>query len=111
MGIHRAACAAVGTIVGGAIVAATALLLTSGPAATQPGARSPARAEASTPASCTERLLKDWTDGRIDGMYPLGCYRNAIKKLPVDLLVYSSAADDIRQALSERIVQSRSAAG
>jgi hypothetical protein len=63
-------------------------------------------AAAVQPASCTDRLLEDWRDGRIDGTYPLACYRNAIKKLPVDLAVYSSAPEDIRQAMSERIVQS-----
>jgi hypothetical protein len=58
------------------------------------------------PNSCAEALLKDWADGRIDGTYPLGCYRVALKSLPVDLQVYSSAPDDISQALSQRIVQS-----
>jgi hypothetical protein len=53
-------------------------------------------------------VLKDWTDGRIDGTYPIRCYREAIRNLPTDLLVYSSAEEDIRQALSERIVQGRS---
>jgi len=56
--------------------------------------------------SCQSRLLRDWGDGRIDGTYPLSCYRAALKSLPADLKVYSSAPDDIRQALSQRIVQS-----
>jgi hypothetical protein len=60
--------------------------------------------------SCAQRLLHDWADGRIDGAYPLSCYRDALKALPTDLSIYSSAPDDIAQALSQRIVQSRSPA-
>jgi hypothetical protein len=56
--------------------------------------------------SCESRLLRDWSDGRIDGTYPVACYRGALRSLPADLKVYSSAPDDIRQALSRRIVQS-----
>jgi hypothetical protein len=63
----------------------------------------PAVAAAST---CQSRLLRDWSDGRIDGVYPLSCYRAALRSLPADLKVYSSAPDDIAQALSQRIVQS-----
>jgi hypothetical protein len=55
---------------------------------------------------CSEALLRDWADGRIDGSYQLACYREALKSLPADLQVYSSASEDIAQALSERIVQS-----
>jgi hypothetical protein len=61
---------------------------------------------ASAAASCQTRLLRDWSDGRIDGVYPLSCYRAALRSLPADLKVYSSAPDDIAQALSQRIVQS-----
>ena len=54
---------------------------------------------------CAKVLVRDWADGRIDGAYPLACYRVALKSLPVDLQVYSSASEDISQALSQRIVQ------
>src|SRR5207249_2055850 len=57
--------------------------------------------------TCASRLLRDWGDGRIDGAYPVACYRAALRSLPTDLEVYSSAHDDIAQALSKRIVQSR----
>jgi hypothetical protein len=57
--------------------------------------------------TCAKRLLADWGDGRIDGAYPVACYRAALRSLPTDLEVYSSAHDDITQALSKRIVQSR----
>jgi len=56
--------------------------------------------------TCASRLLHDWGDGRIDGIYPLSCYRAAMRSLPTDLEVYSSAQDDIAQALSQRIVLS-----
>jgi hypothetical protein len=56
--------------------------------------------------SCAKRLVRDWSDGRIDGSYPVACYRAALRTLPADLQVYSSAPEDIRQALSARIVQS-----
>ena len=55
--------------------------------------------------SCRSRLLRDWSDGRIDGTYPVACYRLALKSLPADLAVYSSAPDDIARALSARILQ------
>ena len=56
-------------------------------------------------SSCATRLLRDWGDGRIDEAYPLVCYRAALKSLPTDLQVYSSAPEDISQALSQRIVK------
>jgi hypothetical protein len=70
----------------------------------------PTSAKVATPADaqspCAKRLLGDWADGRIDGSYPVTCYRVALKTLPADLEVYSSASEDISQALSQRIVQS-----
>lgn len=67
-----------------------------------------ARAEARPLAkACTSKLLADWSDGQIGGTYPIRCYRDALKSLPTDLRIYSSAPDDIAQALSQRIVQGR----
>lgn len=63
-------------------------------AATQPAA-----------TACAQTLLTDWSDGRIDRTYPIACYRAALNSLPTDLRVYSSAPDDIGQALSQRILQ------
>jgi hypothetical protein len=105
MGRRHTAYVAVGVVVGAGIVAAVALLVVSAPTVPQPASGSANRARAARPVGCVDRLLKDWNDGRIDGTYRLACYRKAIKELPLDLVVYSSAADDIRQALSERIVQ------
>jgi hypothetical protein len=55
---------------------------------------------------CAKTLLADWSDGRIDRNYPIACYRAALRALPADLQVYSSAPADIAHALSKRIVQS-----
>ena len=71
-----------------ALAAAVGLLL-AGPAA------------AATP--CWKTLINDWYDGRIDGTYAIPCYQQAINHLPSDVDQYSSAADDIRRALQERI--------
>jgi hypothetical protein len=68
-----------------------------------PAAAAPPPAQTQT---CESRLLRDWSDGRIDGAYPVACYQAALRSLPTDLEVYSSARDDIAQALSQRIVLS-----
>ena len=49
--------------------------------------------------SCASALLRDWTDGRIDGTYSVGCYRSALAQLPEDLRIYSSAETDLKRAL------------
>jgi len=54
-------------------------------------------------APCWKTLINDWYDGRIDGTYAIPCYQQAINHLPSDVESYSSAADDIRRALQERI--------
>jgi hypothetical protein len=55
------------------------------------------RAAAATP--CWKLLLTDWYDGRIDHVYPIHCYTDALKHLPPDVQTYSSAHDDILRAL------------
>ena len=35
--------------------------------------------------SCGTRVLDDWRDGRLDGTYPVSCYRQALKHLPEDV--------------------------
>jgi hypothetical protein len=65
----------------------------------------PAAAKSKTP--CWKVLINDWYDGRIDGIYPIHCYRDALKHLPSDVDTYSSARDDIKQALQKRITQNR----
>jgi hypothetical protein len=54
--------------------------------------------------SCASRLIDDWRDGgRIDGTYPVSCYRQALAQLPEDVRVYSSAQSDITRALQSRL--------
>jgi hypothetical protein len=77
------------------IVAATAAFL---PAS--------ASAEAAATVVCWKRLINDWYDGRIDQAYPVRCYREAIRKLPEDVKVYSSAREDIQRALLAAIRES-----
>jgi hypothetical protein len=53
--------------------------------------------------SCGTRVLDDWRDGRIDGTYPVRCYRQALADLPEDVSVYSTAQADITRALQARV--------
>jgi hypothetical protein len=62
-------------------------------------------APAGAAAGCGQRLLGDWRDGRIDGTYPVACYREALAQLPEDLRVYSSAPGDITRALQTRVTE------
>jgi len=58
-------------------------------------------AEASSTDACAQRVIRDWYDGgRVDGVYPLRCYRAAIQALPEDVLQYSDARDEIERALT-----------
>jgi hypothetical protein len=61
----------------------------------------PGRAVAATP--CWKQVLNDWSNGRAIGVYPLHCYRDAIRNMAEDLRDYSSAADDINAALQAQI--------
>ena len=63
----------------------------------------PGTAAAKTP--CWKQVLNDWSNGRTIGVYPLHCYRDAIKNLPEDLRDYSGAADDIQAALQAQIAK------
>jgi hypothetical protein len=50
--------------------------------------------------ACWKKLLNDWyPDARIDGNYPVSCYRQAIAYLPEDLKEYGEARNDITRAL------------
>lgn len=60
-----------------------------------------APATAAGASSCAKAVIADWYDnGRVDKQYELRCYREAIKSIPVDVLDYSSAKEDIERALS-----------
>ena len=58
---------------------------------------------ASAKPSCGNTLLKDWSDGRIDGVYPVRCYRLALANMPEDMRIYSTAQSDIQRALQARV--------
>jgi hypothetical protein len=58
--------------------------------------------ESAAAPSCTDAILGDWADGRIDGVYDAECYLAAIDALPEDVRAYSSAEDDISRALLSR---------
>lgn len=58
-------------------------------------------AGASSTDACAQRVIRDWYDGgRVDGVYPLRCYRAAIQALPEDVLQYSDARNEIERALA-----------
>ncbi len=60
-----------------------------------------APAMAAGASSCAKQVIADWYDnGRVDKQYELRCYREAVKSIPVDVLDYSSAKEDIERALS-----------
>jgi hypothetical protein len=51
--------------------------------------------------ACAQRVIRDWySGGGVDGVYPLACYRAALRALPNDVLQYSNADQDIRRALA-----------
>jgi hypothetical protein len=55
-------------------------------------------ATAATP--CGKKVLGDWFDnGRIDRIYPLHCYEDAIDAIPDDLRDYANAEEVITRAL------------
>ena len=56
---------------------------------------------AASSKNCAKAVVADWYgDGRVDKVFPLQCYRAAIRSLPVDVLDYSNAKEDILRALA-----------
>jgi hypothetical protein len=56
--------------------------------------------------SCSEMLLQDWYDDMaFETTYDPECYREALKTLPEDVRVYTSAIDDIERALREVVAE------
>jgi hypothetical protein len=67
---------------------------------------------AASSVSCQERVLTDWSDnGRVDGIYPLHCYQQALTSMPSDLRDYTNASDAIQRALTRAATRSASAPG
>jgi hypothetical protein len=66
----------------------------------------PATAKASVP--CRDRIYNDWyADGKIATTYPITCYRDALKHVKGDALVYSSLSDDIRAAMQGALARAK----
>src|SRR5918912_696637 len=58
-------------------------------------------APAAAAQPCWKSVLNDWVEnnGVIHGTYPTSCYQEAIRHIPPDTAIYSSAIDDIRRAM------------
>ncbi len=56
-----------------------------------------------TGTSCAQAVLRDWRGGHIGSHYAPSCYRAVLASLPEDMLVYSSAEQDIERALHARL--------
>ena len=57
---------------------------------------------------CRDRIYNDWYhDGKIATTYPIACYRDALKHVRNDALVYSSLGDDIRSALQGALARQK----
>ena len=53
--------------------------------------------------TCAEQIVDDWYDNqRVDKLYPIHCYHEAIDGLPIDIKDYSDAQDAILRALAYR---------
>jgi len=78
------------------LAALAAVLATAGIGAGTAAAKQP---------SCAKQVVNDWYDnGRVDNkIYSLACYRDAIKSLPVDVIDYSNAKEEIGRALAYAI--------
>src|SRR5213595_87957 len=52
-------------------------------------------------STCSSALIRDWyVDGRIDKTYQVHCYREALKDIPEDQLIYGTLRDDLTRALA-----------
>ncbi|MCS7007689.1 MAG: hypothetical protein RMM28_08830 [Thermoleophilia bacterium] len=59
---------------------------------------------AAAASDCGKKVLGDWFDnGRIDRLYPLHCYEDAIDLIPKDLLPYADAEEVISRALQQAL--------
>jgi hypothetical protein len=62
------------------------------------------KAEARTSSTCSKALIHDWyVDGRVDKTYPVHCYREALRSIPEDQLIYGTLRDDLNRALQATI--------
>jgi hypothetical protein len=50
---------------------------------------------------CRQQVIEDWSDnGRVDRIYPLDCYEQAIQTMPPEIRDYTDAHDVIDRALT-----------
>ncbi len=57
-------------------------------------------------ANCGRQIIDDWfKDGRVDKVYPLHCYDDALEQLPNDVRTYSDAPQAIKRALQQALAQ------
>jgi len=62
------------------------------------------KAQAKIESKCSAALIHDWyVDGRIDKTYPVHCYREALRDIPEDQVVYGTLRDDLTRALQSVI--------
>jgi hypothetical protein len=60
--------------------------------------------EAFAATPCAKKVLADWFDnGRIDRLYPLHCYEEAIDAIPSDIRDYANAEEVISRALQSAL--------
>jgi len=84
------------------LLAIAALLTVLASALVALAASAPANAAAKT--ACGDKVLADWFDnGRIDRLYPLHCYEDAIDAIPDDLRDYADAEEVISRALQSAL--------
>jgi hypothetical protein len=63
-------------------------------------------AQARSMSTCSKALIHDWyVDGRVDKTYPVHCYREALKKIPEDQVIYGTLRQDLTRALQSAIRQ------
>jgi hypothetical protein len=61
-------------------------------------------AEAKIESNCARALIHDWyVDGRVDRTYPVRCYREALRDIPEDQIVYGTLREDLERALQSVI--------
>lgn len=55
-------------------------------------------------SACSSALIRDWyVDGRIDNTYAVHCYREALKDIPEDQIVYGTLREDLNRALQDTL--------
>jgi hypothetical protein len=63
-------------------------------------------AQARSMSTCSKVLIHDWyVDGRVDKTYPVHCYREALRQIPEDQIIYGTLREDLNRALQSAIRQ------